>query len=116
VNKKPKSEYWRAAVAADTAINTHTAAFAESIDRIIRFRVDIGANTILNRRLHRAEEFHRLWPVFLCGADVDGHPVFCEQLSMIQTQEILQRFSISEVNEFRFQVSLALTVTVDSVS
>jgi hypothetical protein len=84
----------------------HVGAAAEALFKIYewRTRVDVQANTILERHLDGANDFHAKWPCILNGVDKYGHVIFSERVAQINTTALMTRFTINDILLLRTQV------------
>lgn len=100
VNNKPESTKW---ITAMGEMSTHAAAVGEGIEKILKWRSDVEADSLLKKELDKAADFHRLWPFYCGGSDEFGHLIFFERLSEIKHTQILEKYKVEDILKYRAQ-------------
>ena len=74
----------------------------EAIKPVVEWREKVQAHRLLDRRIDRDEEFHRIWPEKMYGLDKYGHMIYGMKILEID-RDALENFSEDELHHLQGQ-------------
>jgi hypothetical protein len=80
----------------------------DKLGKILSWRHEVRADSILHEHVPASSEFHEHWPVFLAGEDQHGHPIVYERVKDVNAEALLSAMDASDVTRHRVQIMEAL--------